>query len=56
MFQIEQLGKGVVMQDPEPKLPPPDPEPVPPRREPNPNEPDPDVVPQIDPDLPQPHM
>jgi hypothetical protein len=42
-----------VMQDPEPKLPPPDPDPeplYPPiRPEPDPVEPGPDVMPQIDP-------
>ncbi len=44
----------VVMQDPEPKLPPrdPDPDPLDPVPGPNPDEPGPDVVPQIDPETP----
>jgi len=44
-----------VMQEPEPKLPPPDPDPEPlyPPTEPDPVEPGPDVVPQIDPVTPQ---
>src|ERR1700722_16849371 len=45
------------MRDPDPKLPPPDPDPEPqdpPIPGPNPDEPGPDVVPQIDPELPQP--
>jgi hypothetical protein len=44
-----------VMQDPEPKLPPPDPDPEPlyPPPKPDPVEPDPDVVPQFDPVTPQ---
>jgi len=48
----------VVMQDPEPKLPPrdPDPDPLNPVPGPNPDDPDPDVVPQIDPEIPQPQM
>ena len=55
MSQIQQAER-VVMQDPEPKLPPgdPDPDPLDPVPGPNPDEPDPDVVPQIDPEIPQP--
>ena len=56
MSYIQQAGRMVVLQDPEPKLPPPDPDPEPlnPVPGPNPDEPDPDVVPQIDPEIPQP--
>ncbi len=57
MSDIQQAGT-VVMQDPDPKLPPrdPDPDPLNPVPGPNPDDPDPDVVPQIDPELPQPQM
>ena len=57
MSYIQQAGM-VVMQDPEPKLPPrdPDPDPLNPVPGPNPDDPDPDVVPQIDPEIPQPQM
>ena len=44
------------MRDPDPKLPPTDPDPEPPGPHipgPNPNELGPDVVPQVDPDIPQ---
>jgi hypothetical protein len=52
----QQAGRIVVLQDPEPKLPPrdPDPDPLNPVPEPNPDELGPDVVPQIDPETPQP--
>lgn len=45
------------MRNPDPKLPPTDPDPEPPGPPipgPNPDEPGPDVVPQVDPDFPQP--
>jgi hypothetical protein len=45
------------MRDPDPKLPPNDPDPEPPDPPipgPNPDEPGPDVVPQFDPEIPQP--
>lgn len=45
------------MRDQDPKLPPADPDPEPPGPPipgPNPDEPGPDVVPHVDPDLPQP--
>jgi hypothetical protein len=46
----------IVMRVSEPKLPPPDPDPDPgsPAPRPNPDEPGPDIVPQIDPDNPEP--
>ena len=46
-----------VMRDPDPKLPPNDPDPEPPGPPipgPNPDEPGPDVVPQVDPEFPEP--
>jgi hypothetical protein len=46
------------MRDPDPKLPPADPDPEPPDGPPipgpNPDEPGPDVVPRVDPEIPQP--
>ena len=45
------------MRDPDPKLPPTDPDPEPPDPPipgPNPDEPGPDVVPQVDPEIPLP--
>ena len=56
---MQEVRKGIAMQHPKAKLPPrdPDPDPMyPPAPEPHPDEPDPDVVPQIDPAIPQPQM
>ena len=55
---LDKAEPMIILQDPEPKLPPrdPDPDPLNPVPGPNPDDPDPDVVPQIVPEIPQPQM